>query len=222
MIPLKDENPRTSFPYVTVGLIVLNIFVFLYQFFTGQRGQMFTYKFALIPYDVFHEPDLRVYFTFVSSMFLHGSLWHLLGNMLFLWVFGDNIEDVLGKIKYVIFYVVCGVLAGLIHALAFSNSQTMTLGASGAISGILGAYMLLFPRVKVLTLIPIFFIIRFIWLPASFFLGIWFIYQLLYAVSPSSHGIAFLAHIGGFLTGLVLIGIFTGIDIKTKLREIWR
>ncbi len=219
MIPLRDENPTENFPYITVGLIVINAAVFIYQLIAG-RG--FTETFALKPLYVFEQPGIFNYFTFISSMFLHGSVGHILGNMLFLWVFGDNVEDILGKTKYIIFYLVCGIAAGLLHVLFNMDSKIPTLGASGAISGILGAYLVLFPRARVLTLIPIFYFIRLIYVPAKFFLGIWFIFQFLYIASPQSHGVAFLAHIGGFLTGIGLIGIFTGIDTINRLKNLWR
>jgi membrane associated rhomboid family serine protease len=206
MIPLKDERPTENFPYITISLIVANVAIFIYQL---TAGRPFTEAFALKPYYVFNEPNTFNYFTFVSSMFLHGSIGHLLGNMLFLWIFGDNIEDTLGKFKYLIFYLLCGVAAGLIHAFFHMDSRIPTLGASGAISGILGAYIVLFPRTRILALIPIFYFIRLMYVPAKFFLGVWFIFQFLYLASPRSHGVAFLAHIGGFIVGFFLIQLFT-------------
>ncbi len=202
MIPLRDENPTENFPYITVSLIVINVTVFIYQLIAGSP---FTEYFALKPYNIFHSPTGFDCFTFISSMFLHGSLSHIIGNMLFLWIFGDNVEDTLGKIRYIIFYLICGIAAGLLHTLFNINSKIPTLGASGAISGVLGAYLVLFPTARVLTLVPIFWFIRLIYLPAKVFLIVWFIFQFLYITSPAAGGVAFLAHIGGFAVGYFLI-----------------
>jgi membrane associated rhomboid family serine protease len=216
MIPLKDENPTSSFPYVTVGLITLNVAMFIYQMIAGRA---FTEHFALKPLYVFEDPNPFNYFTFLSSMFLHGNPSHLIGNMLFLWVFGDNIEDTLGKIRFAIFYIICGVLAGLAHAVFNMSSDIPTLGASGAISGILGAYLVLFPDSKILTLIPLFYFIRLIYVPAKFFLIVWFVFQFLYIASPSA--VAFLAHIGGFAVGFFLIKLYVKYWPVEIFEDIW-
>jgi membrane associated rhomboid family serine protease len=208
MIPIKDDNYLRSFPYVTLALIAINAAVFLVQILGGQFGKMLTLDFSVTPYDLFHPQSKEVYVTLLTSMFLHGSIGHLLGNMIFLWIFGDDVEDALGHIRYLVFYIICGIAAICLHSLIYHNSHIMVLGASGAISGILGAYFLLYPEVRILALVPIIFIIRFIWIPSTFFLIIWFVFQLLYAANPNAHQIAFLAHIGGFLAGLALIHLF--------------
>jgi len=208
MIPIKDDNYLRTFPYVTVALIAINAAVFLIQIITGKFGITMTQDYAVIPYNLFHPESREVYLTLFTSMFLHAGILHLAGNMIFLWVFGDDIEDALGHVRYLVFYIICGLAAISLHSLIYHNSQSMVLGASGAISGILGAYFLLYPKVKVLALVPIFIIIRFIWIPSTFFLIIWFAFQLLYAANPQAHQIAFLAHIGGFLAGLGIIHLF--------------
>jgi membrane associated rhomboid family serine protease len=141
-------------------------------------------------------------------MFIHGGLLHIGGNMLFLWVFGDNVEDALGKIRYFLFYLLCGLAGGLLHILIGINSKIPAVGASGAISGILGGYVILFPRARILALVPLFYFIRIMYLPAFAFIGIWFFYQLLYAASSHGGGVAWFAHIGGFLAGVFLVLIF--------------
>ncbi len=208
MIPIKDDNYLESFPYMTVALITINAAVFLVQILSGEFGKMLTYDFSVTPYNIFHPQSHEVYITLFTSMFLHAGISHLLGNMIFLWIFGDDIEDALGHFRYLLFYIVCGLAAILLHSVIYHGSHIPVLGASGAISGILGAYFLLYPEVRVLTIVPIFFIIRFVWIPSTFFLIIWFAFQLLYAANPSSHQIAFLAHIGGFLAGLGIIYLF--------------
>lgn len=208
MIPIKDDNYLKSFPYVTVTLIAINAAVFLVQILSGEFGKMLTYDFSVTPYNIFHPQSREVYITLFTSMFLHAGIWHLLGNMIFLWIFGDDIEDALGHFRYLVFYIICGLAAVSLHSVIYHGSHIPVLGASGAISGILGAYFLLYPEVRVLTIVPIFFIIRFVWIPSTFFLIIWFAFQLLYAANPSAHQIAFLAHIGGFLAGLGIIYLF--------------
>jgi membrane associated rhomboid family serine protease len=208
MIPIKDDNYLKTFPYVTVALIAINAAIFLIQILTGEFGKTLTLEFSVTPYNLFHPESGQVYITLFTSMFLHAGIMHLAGNMIFLWIFGDDIEDALGHVRYLVFYIICGLAAISLHSIIYHNSQTMVLGASGAISGILGAYFLLYPEVRVLTVVPIFFIIRFIWIPSTFFLIIWFVFQLLYAANPQAHQIAFLAHIGGFLAGLGIIHLF--------------
>ncbi|MCK5305830.1 MAG: rhomboid family intramembrane serine protease [Candidatus Omnitrophica bacterium] len=220
MIPIKDDNYLERVPYITFILIGLNVIIFLYQLFAGKEGAMFTYKFALVPRNIFHSQGTPPFLTLISSMFLHGGPAHLIGNMLFLGIFGDDIEDALGHFRYLFFYIVCGVIAALTHALIHHASGVPMLGASGAISGILGAYLLLYPGAKILTIVPIFFFLRFIWIKASFFLIVWFIFQLIYTASPQYQGIAFLAHIGGFLAGLGIIGLFKNYRGRKRKYEI--
>jgi len=213
MIPLKDENPTIKFPFITISLIVLNCIIFLYQLSLGRGIDSLIYRFGLIPFEVVHNVDLPPLgsipplFTLFTSMFLHGGLIHLVGNMLYLWIFGNNIEDHLGHLKFLFFYMLCGLFASGSQIFANMNSKIPMIGASGAIAGILGAYILLYPRAKVLTLIFLIFYIRVVKIPAAFFLGIWFIFQLLGAGTGSKGGVAWLAHIGGFIAGLILINI---------------
>lgn len=218
MIPLRDDNPTSITPVVTVALIVLNILVFLYQISLGERGQeIFVYQFGSIPAVLFGNRNLPAdlvaipsTLTVLTSMFLHGGFMHLAGNMLYLWIFGNNIEDATRHGRFVVFYVVCGVAAFLAHALTNPSSTIPTVGASGAISGVLGAYLLLYPRAQVLVLVPLGFFSRMMYIPAGFVLALWFVLQILSGSMTRSEGggIAFWAHVGGFLAGMALIGIF--------------
>ncbi len=218
MIPLHDDNPTEITPVVTVTFIVLCVGVFLYQqTLDAQLGEVFIYMYGAIPAVVFGNaqlpPELMTlpaYGTLVSSMFLHGGWMHLIGNMLYLWIFGNNIEDVMGHGKFIIFYVTCGVLAALSHAMIDPNSSVPMVGASGAIAGVLGAYLLLYPRARVLVLVPYGFFGTF-YIPAVIVLGLWFVMQLLsggMSLGQEGGGVAFFAHVGGFVAGLALIGLF--------------
>ncbi len=215
MIPLRDENPTTRPPIVTVSLIAACVLIFLWQVSLGTDGQRPVISFGAIPAllldDRILPPELYripAELTLVTSLFLHGGWMHLIGNMLFLWVFGNNIEDALGHVRFIAFYLLCGILAGLAHAMQDPSSQVPLIGASGAISGVLGAYALLYPNARVLTLVPfiIFFVVR---LRAVVVIGLWFVFQLLNAVLDSgAGGIAYLAHIGGFVAGVALLYVF--------------
>jgi len=217
MIPLKDDNPTSTIPYVTIAFIVINCVVHFYQqMLPGQAEQLFVYKFGLIPAEISSMTDLTptvafpVWLSPITSMFLHGDLMHLGGNMLFLWIFGNNVEDYLGHVKYFFFYIIAG-LAAVAMFVLFSPKGTVPLvGASGAIAGILGAYIVVWPRARVLILFWILFIIRLIWVPAVIALGLWFALQLVMAVgsigSPTSGGgIAWFAHVGGFAFGYLVL-----------------
>jgi membrane associated rhomboid family serine protease len=218
MIPLKDNIPSRTFPFVNISLIILNIVVFFYEVSLGPYLEHFIFYFGVIPHkfifllsrDTFSP--VATFMPLFTSLFLHGGWLHLLGNMLYLWIFGDNVEDVLGHARYLIFYLLCGIGAGMTHIITQPVSQVPTIGASGAIAGIMGAYFILFPRARVVTLVPIFFFIQFIEIPAFFFLAFWFIMQLFsgtFAGSSSfSGGIAFWAHIGGFGCGMLLLLFF--------------
>jgi len=220
MIPLHDDNPTEITPFVTIVLIVTCALVFLYEVsLPDQIAQAFVFQYGAIPAAIFgHEAALAeevlgvpVTLTLLTSMFLHGGWMHLIGNMLYLWIFGNNIEDVMGHVKFVIFYVVCGFLAAMSHALTDPSSGVPMVGASGAISGVLGAYLLLFPRAQVMVLIPLGFFTRAMYVPAGFVLGFWFVMQLLSSVMSVGHeggGVAFFAHVGGFVAGMALIGLF--------------
>lgn len=217
MIPLHDDNPTEGTPVVTVALILSCILVFLYQVsLPPQPGEIFVYRYGAIPALVFGHSELPefiatpipAYSTLITSMFLHGGWMHLIGNMLYLWVFGNNIEDVMGHGRYVVFYSICGILAALSHALTDPFSTIPMVGASGAISGVLGAYILLFPHARVLVLVPAFGMTS---IPAGIVLGMWFIMQLLsggMSLASRGGGVAFFAHIGGFVAGMALIGMF--------------
>ncbi|HZX10172.1 MAG TPA: rhomboid family intramembrane serine protease [Acidobacteriota bacterium] len=212
-IPLKDDNPIQRFPYVTVFLIALNCLIFFYQVFSINGLEYLIIKMGVIPYEITHlttiagVPRISPPLTLFTSMFLHGSLFHLLGNMLYLWIFGNNIEDHLGSTRFILFYFVSGLGASMVHILFNFNSTTPVIGASGAIAGILGAYLILFPHARVLTFVFLIFIIRIIPIPAAFVLGIWFLGQLLNV--GLGGGVAWFAHIGGFLLGIVLIKQFS-------------
>ncbi|MDZ7845125.1 MAG: rhomboid family intramembrane serine protease [Anaerolineales bacterium] len=209
MIPIRDENPTHKVPLVTYLLILLNILVFIFQTTLVGNSESFIYQFAFIPARLTTGPSLTNITKIFSSMFMHGGLAHIIGNMLYLWIFGDNVEDRLGSIRYFLFYITGGLVATLAHVLTNPNSTVPTVGASGAIAAVLGAYFVLFPQQKVLTLIPLGFFLRMTLLPAGLVLGAWFILQLFQGVvslgGPDVGGIAFWAHIGGFLTG-VLVG----------------
>lgn len=208
MIPLRDENPRRLFPFFTIVLIGANVAVFIYQFLLAADAQVqFLYAYGAVPNSIIHGRNLH---SIITSMFLHGGLLHLLGNMLYLWVFGDNIEGICGHFRFLIFYLLCGLIAFFSHFIFDAFSQIPMVGASGAISGILGAYALRFPRARVHILIPLFPIIwRTIPVPAALVLGFWFVMQLFNAfVAGGGGGVAWLAHIGGFVAGLLLIRKF--------------
>ena len=218
MIPLRDDNPTEITPVVTVAFIIACVLVFLYEISLPMpSGEAFVYMYGAIPAVVLGHTrlppelvSLPAYATLISSMFLHGGWMHLIGNMLYLWIFGNNIEDVMGHAKFVVFYLICGVLAALGHALIDPESTIPMVGASGAISGILGAYLLLYPHARVLVLIPYGFIGTF-YVPAAMVLGLRFVMQVFSGGMSLGHqggGVAFFAHIGGFLAGMALIGFF--------------
>jgi membrane associated rhomboid family serine protease len=215
MIPLRDTTQSKNYPVVNSLLIAANVLVFIVQIMQGPAEERFIFLYGLIParYSV---PEISAYFSlgqqwfaFFSFMFLHGGFWHLLGNMWSLYIFGDNVEDRLGPIRYLLFYLLCGWASGLSHLLTNWYSQVPTIGASGAIAGVMGAYLILYPRAKILTLIPLLFIPYFIEIPAYFFLGFWFALQFLNALGSSggAAGVAWWAHIGGFLFGIILLKV---------------
>lgn len=213
MIPLKDNIPSRTFPFVTIGIIILNVLVYLYQASLRYHGQeIFVHQMGAIPFEIAHIIDIDPHsavpipLTILTYMFMHGGLLHLLGNMLYLWIFGDNVEDSLGHIRFVLFYLFCGIMAAIIHILSDVNSLIPMVGASGAIAGVLGAYFLLYPKANVLTLVIFFLFIRTIRIPAVLFLGLWFLIQILNIGSVSP--VAWYAHIGGFISGILLIAFF--------------
>ncbi|MBV8476094.1 MAG: rhomboid family intramembrane serine protease [Acidobacteria bacterium] len=223
MFPIRDDTPRFSTPIITYFIIVLNVLVFMYELSMGAQSQRalnaLVAQFGVIPR---HEvvvvtgqtplsPGAAVLPIF-TSMFLHGGWLHIIFNMWWLWIFGDNIEDYLGHFKYLIFYLASGFAAALVHIVLNLNSRVPTVGASGAIAGVMGGYIILYPRAKVLTLVFLIVFITFWWLPAWFFLGYWFLVQFLSGAamniaetSQSSGGVAVWAHVGGFVAGILLI-----------------
>lgn len=215
MIPYKDDNPTTHFPIITIMIIVLNILAFLYQIASGPDSRIMVYSYGAIPYELLHGregigPSIPV--TLFTSMFLHGGILHLAGNMLYLWIFGNNIEDQLGIFRFFTFYFICGVIATYTHALSEPSSMTPMIGASGAISGILGAYLILFPRARIHTLIFFGFFIQVIKVPAIIVIGFWIVIQFISGLLSkglyAGGGVAWFAHIGGFVAGVLLIKLF--------------
>ena len=196
MIPIRDRNPSGTFPFVTVSIIALNILVFLFELSMGQGLDSFLFQFGVVPIKVYYSTDIpgsniiNTYFPFLSFMFLHGGFVHLIGNMWYLWIFGDNVEDRLGRIKFVIFYLICGIGSAIVHVYFNSQSEVPCVGASGAIAGVLGAYMVTFPRARVLVLIPLFIVWQTIELPAIIVLGFWFLIQFFSGTASisSTHG----------------------------------
>jgi membrane associated rhomboid family serine protease len=228
MIPIHDTLRSSTYPVVTHLLIGVNLAVFLFQMTLGPELERFIYFYGLVParYSV---PRIAGYFSLgqqlfalLSFMFLHGGFWHLLGNMWSLYIFGDNVEDHLGPLRYLGFYLLCGLVSGLTHMLLNVDSNVPTIGASGAIAGVMGAYFLLHPRARILTLIPIFFIPYFIEIPAFFFLGVWLLLQFLNATASHSGmtGIAWWAHIGGFLCGMVLVKVLERLPVTGVSRPV--
>jgi membrane associated rhomboid family serine protease len=218
MIPLRDENPTWTRPVVTYTLVGLCVLVYLWQATLGQAaGEAAVYALGFIPAVVFgidQLPDSLAWIpapaTIVTSMFLHGGLLHLGGNLLYLWIFGDNIEDRMGPGRFVLFYLLCGMAAALAQALPDPGSRVPMIGASGAISGVLGAYAVLYPSARVLVAIPVFFVLYTPRLPAIWVLGFWFVGQLISSMvlASSGAGVAFRAHVGGFVAGALLIRVF--------------
>ena len=211
-IPLKDLNPRRTFPVVNTLLIITNVVVFLYEAALPARMEnALAMAFGTVParfpsFLVGHTSFEAAFLPLLTSMFLHGGLLHLAGNMLFLWIFGDNVEDYFGHFSYLLFYLACGIGGGLLHVLFNLNSGVPAIGASGAIAGVLGAYIILYPGARILTLVFIFLVP----LPAIIVLGLWFVLQVLEAFntlgldSRAAGGIALWAHVGGFLIGLLV------------------
>jgi hypothetical protein len=209
--------PSRSVPVVTYGLIGVNLAVFLLQLSQGGQGELFAYRFGLVPAR-YSSPELMRYFSpgeqifsLLSFMFLHGGFLHIISNMWSLYIFGDNVEERLGPLRYLAFYLLCGLISGLAHLVFNLHSEVPAIGASGALSGVMGAYFVLYPRAKILTLVPIVFIPLFFEVPAFFFLGLWIVLQVVNALASAGQatGIAWWAHIGGFAAGALLLRLFT-------------
>ena len=229
MIPLKDDNPTSAKPIVSYGIIGFCILIFFAQLgLSEQELRDFTYSYGLIPSvlmgidqlpnDLFKISPVGTIFT---SMFMHGGWMHLIGNMLYLWIFADNIEDDLGTLNFVIFYFVSGIGAAMSQVLVDVNSQIPMIGASGAIGGVLGAYLINYPNAKVLVLIPLGFFSQLIKIKAIYVLGFWFVLQFVnsFLSSSSGGGVAYAAHIGGFITGLILILFFNKKTTKKTVKR---
>jgi membrane associated rhomboid family serine protease len=231
-LPLKDLNPTTHRPIATYSLIAANIAVFIYQLSLGQRlGQVFIAAYGATPFEITHMTDLvgemnvglhlthfpgphPIFLTLLTSMFMHGGFAHLLGNMLFLWIFGNNVEDILGPFKFVVFYLLCGLAAHALHIASNPMSTVPTVGASGAISGLLGAYLIAFPRARIVTLVFLGFFIRMALIPAFVIIIFWFVIQFVFGLlslgGTAEGGVAWFAHVGGFLAGIALIYAMAG------------
>ncbi len=226
MFPIRDTIQSRNYPVVNYAIIGLNVIVYLIEMAQGDNLDLFFVLYGLVPVR-YSLPEISAQFTlaqqifsFFSFMFLHGGTWHLLGNMWSLYIFGDNVEDRLGPFRYLLFYVLCGLASGLSHLFLNWHSQAPTLGASGAIAGVMGAYFILYPKARILTLIPIIIIPYFVELPAFVFLGIWFVFQFLNAAGDPAHaaGIAWWAHIGGFVFGILFLKLFQRIP-RTKVSQ---
>ena len=206
MLPLGDEEPTRTTPIVNWLLIAVCTITFLWQISGGYRFFIYTlYTYGLIPARLMRGEG---YYTLLTNMFLHGGWMHLLGNMFFLYIFGDNVEDACGHVKYLIFYLICGVAASVFWLITSWGAQYPAVGASGAISGVMGAYFVLYPEARIRALVRFGFLWQIISLPAYLMLGLWFLYQLLLALIPINLGVAYWAHVGGFITGLALGRVF--------------
>ncbi|MBF2035874.1 MAG: rhomboid family intramembrane serine protease [Leptolyngbyaceae cyanobacterium T60_A2020_046] len=222
VFPLSDENPARITPYVTYGLIVLNVLIFGYELtLPPDRLMDFFQTWAVVPAQLTNSlqssSGAREWFTLLSAQFLHAGFFHVAGNMLYLWIFGNNVEEQLGRVRFILFYLLCGVLASLTQWYFDMGSEIPSLGASGAIAGVMGAYVFRFPQVRILTIVPLGFFLTTIRIPAIWYLGIWFIQQALYGVASlnapanigmSGGGIAYWAHAGGFVFGAALGPLF--------------
>jgi membrane associated rhomboid family serine protease len=224
MIPLHDDNPTRIQPVVTMVTIAVCVLVFFWQMsLGGEGGQRAVYSLGVIPAVLFDRAELPAELallpaeaTVFTSMFLHGGIMHLVGNMLYLWIFGNNVEDSMGHARFVIFYLLCGVAAAVGQAWMHPDSQIPMIGASGAISGVLGAYLLLYPHARVLTVVPLGFYAQMIRLPALLVLGFWFVMQIFSSAAAGGGekgGVAWFAHIGGFIAGVVFIPLFKHRDV---------
>ncbi|MBI5076025.1 MAG: rhomboid family intramembrane serine protease [Nitrospirae bacterium] len=215
MFPYKDDNPTNTFPFVTIGIIGLNILVFLLQLISDVDGKRIVYAYGAIPQNIVSlesTQPIHPLLTIFTSMFMHGGVFHIFGNMLYLWIFGNNIEDRLGHVRFILFYLFCGIVAALSHTMAAAGSGVPMIGASGAVSGVLGAYLLLFPMARIHTIIFLGFFVQTVQIPALIVIGFWAIIQVVNGLitqgMASQGGIAWFAHAGGFLAGLITIKLW--------------
>jgi len=215
MLPLRDFIPTRRFPVLTVSIIVVNIMAFAYELLAeagGTLDQTF-YTMGVVPFEVTHNFGPAIALSFLTSLFLHGGFMHIAGNMLYLWIFGNNVEDSMGRGRFLVFYLLTGVIASAAQVLASPSSPVPTIGASGAIAGVLGAYIVLFPNARVQTLIFLGYFARMATLPALLVLGFWFVLQLFNGLMAfgvaQAGGVAWFAHVGGFVAGLLLVRLFT-------------
>ena len=230
MIPIRDTIPSKTVPVVNNTLIGINVVFFLVQQAQGPAQDYFIYLYGLVPAK-FTVPQVSVYFSLPQQilslftfMFLHGGFMHLIGNMWSLYIFGDNVEEQLGSARYIFFYLLCGLASGMVHLMFNTYSNVPTIGASGAIAGVMGAYFILYPHSRILTLIPIIIIPWFVEIPAFFYLGVWFLLQFFNAAGSSGHagGIAWWAHIGGFVFGILFLRLFERIPhlgVTDRMRD---
>ena len=229
MIPLRDDIPSRTAPILNYALIAANVLAFFYELALGSGLDEFIHRYGVIPSLYFYRdvPLIVGVVPLFTSMFLHGGWLHIAGNLLYLYIFGDNVEDRFGHWRYLCFYLGAGVVAGLAHVVANASSTVPSIGASGAIGGVLGAYMMLYPRARVVTLIPIFVFVQFVELPALLLLGFWFLQQFLMgtlslgAGSAEAGGVAWFAHIGGFLFGAILGRLLARPERRPTSRDVW-
>ena len=224
MFPLKDNIPTDKKPIVTVAIIAANLLIFFYQLSLGENLNFFLFKYGAIPFEITHGQEVTsqaavpIPLTLFTAMFLHGGWMHVIGNMWYLWIFGNNVEDKLGHFRFVVFYFLAGLIASLTYVATNANSQVPMIGASGAIAGVLGAYIITFPQARVLTLIWFGFFVRIVAIPALYVLGFWFIIQLLNGLpaigANITGGVAWFAHIGGFVAGM---GLFKVMKLLNKI-----
>ncbi len=218
MIPLRDNVPRRTIPFTNNLLLAANVFVFFLEITQGDAGEAFLARWAFIPDRLFHPAAWGMspgasFVTIFSAMFLHAGLLHLGGNLLFLWIFGDNVEDALGHVRYLFFYLASGLAAAVLQTILNPASAVPNIGASGAIAGVLGGYFVLYPRARVVTLVPLFFLFPLIEVPAGLYLLFWFVMQFWMGSAnlasagrhPEAGGVAFWAHVGGFVAGVILV-----------------
>ena len=223
MIPLHDDNPTVITPVLTITFIVTCVLVFVWQLSLGDNLERMILALGVIPATVVGNatlaPELQLippWLTVFTSMFMHGGWMHLIGNMLYLWIFGNNVEDAMGHLRFIIFYILCGIAAAAGQVFQNPDSMVPMIGASGAISGVLGAYLLLYPHARILVLLPLGFYAQLIRIPASWVLGFWFFIQVLSSMlfGPQQGGVAWYAHMAGFVTGLLLVTVFKRKKVK--------